>query len=263
MIRYILRPPSYGSTPKRLRRYLKAQGVVRIPPREEISVDWNQDFFMAYPPMEMVNNPPQNYLEMRALYVSNKLRQRQWLDQQGFSVPLTYTRLQLPFGRSVGSEAARQFVVRPLRHTQGEGYRTTTNPSDFDPEFEYLSEVFPKRWEYRVIVVKGKPLLTLVKKFLRNPVAAHLPWNHANGSYFVTCRTYTMDRLRWTDIYDVIDASPTLKAMHIVALDVLLGDRRQLGLRRTPYAVCEMNFCPSLNIQANLEDIRAHVIHSA
>jgi hypothetical protein len=263
MLRYILRPPSYGSTPKRLRKYLRAQSVVKVTPREQISVDWNQDFFMAYPPVEMVNNAPDEYREMRALYVSNKLRQRQWLANQGFSVPRTYTRLHQPFGEDIASGGSREFVVRPLRHTQGEDYRITNNDSDFDPESEYLSQVFPKRWEYRVILVKGKPLFTLLKKFIRDPLHFNQPWNHANGAYFVTCHSYTSNRLRWTNIYDLCQQSQVLQQFHIVALDVLLGDRRELGLARTPYAICEMNFCPSLTIQHNLEAVRTHVLHSS
>jgi hypothetical protein len=258
--RFILRPPSIGSTPKRLRRYFKAQGVIRIPPREDMSFDWDKDFFMAYPPIDYVNNAPDHYLEMRGLYVSNKLTQRQWLSQQGFSVPRTYTRLGQPFGLELNS-ADRSYVVRPTRHTQGQGYRITRDPTDFDPQWEYLAEVFPKRWEYRIILVKGKPVITLLKKMIRS-VHFNQPWNHANGSYFVNCHSYTTNRLRWTNVYDVINSSQVLQQFHIMALDVMLGDRRSLGLATHPYAVCEMNFCPSLTIQHNLEAVTAHVCGS-
>lgn len=260
-IRFILRPPSFGSTPKRLRKYFRAQGLVKVTPHEPISVDWNQDFFMAYPPVEMVSNAPPEYREMRALYVSDKLRQRQWLNSQGFAVPRTFTRLQQPFGIPSFTGRDHEFVVRPVRHTQGLEYRLTRDPSDFDPGCEYLSEVFPKRWEYRVILSYGKPILTLLKKFIRDPANFNMPWNHAHGAYFVTCHSYTSNRLRWTDIYDRIQASDVLSQFHIIALDVLLGDRRVLGLSRTPYAICEMNFCPSLTIQNNLEALKAHVLN--
>jgi hypothetical protein len=261
MIRYILRPPSFGSTPKRLRKYLRAQKVVKVIPQEHISVDWNQDFFMAYPPMEMVSNAPPDYREMRALYVSDKLRQRQWLHAQGIAVPRTFTRLQQPFGIDTPSVSNREYVVRPVRHSQGIGYRLTQDTSDFDPQSEYLSEVFPKRWEYRVILSYGKPIITLLKKFIRDPANFNMPWNHAHGAYFVTCHNYRTNRLRWTNLYDVISSNTVLQQFHIVALDVLLADRHQLGLSNHPYAVCEMNFCPALTIQNNLDTVKAHALH--
>jgi len=261
MTRYILRPPSFGSTPKRLRRWLGARGVVRVPPREDITFDWDQDFFMAYPAPEYVENQPPHYLEMRALYVSDKLRQRQWLDQQGFAVPRTYTRLGTPFGPELQCND-REFVVRPNQHSGGVGYRLTRDRTDFDPQHEYLAEVFPKRWEYRIVLVKGKPIITLLKKTIRS-LNFNQPWNHANGSYFVTCHSYNSNRLRWTPIYDVIESASVLKTFDIVALDVLLADRRALGLNHHPYAVCEMNFCPALTIQNNLEALRDHVLHSS
>lgn len=261
MIRYVLRPPSFGSTPKRLKRLFNALRTVKIPNRNPIEVDWHRDFFLAYPPTEIVVNAPESYPEMRALYASNKLQQRQWLDRQGFPVPLTYTRLHQPFGRSVEHSTDRQFVVRPLRHFAGAGYRLTSNTSDFNPQTEYLSEVFPKRWEYRVILSYGKPIATLLKKFIRDPANFTQPWNHANGAYFVTCHNYRLNRLRWTNLYDLIESCSVLKQFHLVALDVLLGNRRLLGLDHHPYAICELNFCPSLTIPANLEALRAHVVN--
>jgi hypothetical protein len=259
MTRYILRPPSIGSTPKRLKRWLKADGVKKVQPGAELMADWEKDFFMAYPPLESVVNPPPNYLEMRALYVSDKLRQRQWLSNQGLPVPGTFTRLGQAFGNPVpGGDWG--YVVRPLRHRGGAEYRVAGHSSDCDPEHEYISEVFPKRWEYRIILVKGKPLVTLLKKTIRS-IAFNQPWNHANGTYFVTCHSYASNRLRWTDVYDRLEQSPVLKQFHIVGLDVMLGDRHALGLPRHPYAICEMNFCPSLTIQNNLEALRTHVLH--
>jgi hypothetical protein len=260
MTRFILRPPSFGSTPKRLRRWLGAQGVIKIPPRDDLTFDWNQDFFMAYPSLEYVANAPEHYLEMRSVYVSSKVTQRQWLHSQGFSVPHTFTRLGIPFGDRIDGGDSN-YVVRPLRHSGGMGYRLTRDPSDFDSQCEYLSQIFPKRWEYRIILLKGKPILTLLKKTIRS-LDFNMPWNHANGSYFTTCHSYTSNRLRWTNIYDTIERSTVLKHFHIVALDVLLADRHALGLSHHPYAVCEMNFCPALTIQNNLEAIRDHV-HSS
>jgi hypothetical protein len=253
MTRFILRPPAFGSTPKRLRQYLGAQRVVKVPDVQNRTFDWNQDFFMAYPNPDQVLNRPDEYWEMRGIYASNKVTQRQWLHSQGLSVPYTLTRLGQGFGDPIG-RSDRGYVVRPLRHSGGIGYRLTQHPHDFDPATEYLSEVFPKRWEYRIILVKGKPIITLLKKTIRS-IEFNQPWNHANGSFFVTCHTYTSNRLRWTDIYDRIEASSVLKRFHIVALDVLLADRHALGLDRHPYAVCEMNFCPALTIPHNLETI--------
>jgi hypothetical protein len=262
MTRYILRPPSIGSTPKRLKRWLKAEQVIKVEPNTIAGgFDWDKDFFMAYPPIERLVNPPPNYLEMRALYVSDKLRQRQWLANQGLPVPCTFTRLGQRFGDHIDG-VDRGFVVRPLRHSGGFEYKLTGRSTDLDPQCEYISEVFPKRWEYRIILVKGKPLVTLFKKTIRS-IAFNQPWNHANGTYFVTCHSYTSNRLRWTDVYERLHQSEVLKQFHIVGLDVMLADRHSLGLPRHPYAICEMNFCPSLTIQNNLEALRTHVLHGA
>lgn len=260
MTRFILRPPSFGSTPKRLKRYLQAERVIKIPDERGLLFDFNQDFFMAYPTPDLVVNAPQEYWEMRGVYASTKVTQRQWLSQQGFSVPFTLTRLGQGFGNPIGPSDC-EYVVRPLRHSGGVGYRITKYPHDFNSEHEYISQVFPKRWEYRIVLVKGKPVFTLLKKTIRN-IDFNMPWNHANGSYFVTCHSYVNNRLRWTNIYDVISNSSVLRQFHIVALDVLLADRRSLGLTYHPYAVCEMNFCPGLTIPSNLEAVRAHVYSS-
>jgi hypothetical protein len=49
--------------------------------------------------------------------------------------------------------------------------------------------------------------------------------------------------------------------LHMVGVDILLPDRHQLGLRRTPYVICELNFFPSISIPANLEVIRHYALH--
>ena len=172
---FVIRPKHIYSTPKHIATDLACK--VRSYPRPEKPKRryvYNRDFFMVPIDPSVVINAPTHYGDMYAFSTRNKLGQRQQL-AQFVNVP-----------RCAGSpeEASAlegaQFVVRPLRHTGGIGYRVTADRHDFIPGQEYISELFPKRREYRIIFVFGQPLIVLRKK-PNEGVTHDLPWGHQNS----------------------------------------------------------------------------------
>lgn len=151
-----------------------------------------------------------------------------------------------------GPNIAPKYIVRPLRHSQGQSYSLRSNETDYEAGREYIQEVYPKNHEYRVIICRGEPLITLYK---RRPEGLHFAdaWNHTNGSSFVTVHNPDNDRLRHTDLYNRIRSFPLFKSLDLIGLDVMTAKR---GL----YAVIEVNLCPALTIDNNLERIRNHVL---
>lgn len=97
----------------------------------------------------------------------------------------------------------------------------------------------------------GTPLITLYK---RVPESADRdgPWNHACGSSFITVNNIDNNRLRHTDVYERLKEFDVIKHVHLCAADIMLS-------KRANYVVCELNFCPSITIDSNLERIKEHV----
>lgn len=255
MTRYVVRPKRFITTPRLLKTALGAQRTQRIND-EGITrrrLDWNQDFFIGYPEPGWVANAPDCYTELYNLYRMNKYDQRKWLDRAGLPVPKTIGRNgDNDFGVSPQPSSIRDFVVRPLRHFAGQGYRITDDPYDFTPRTHYSSEVFPKAWEYRIVLHKGRTILTLLK---RQPEGTdpNQPWNHSSGAIFQTVRNEDNNRLRWVGVREKCAEIEAFQHADFLGIDVLVGDRHALGLRRTPYAICEVNFAPALVIPDNVE----------
>jgi hypothetical protein len=145
-----------------------------------------------------------------------------------------------------------EFVVRPLRHRSGIGYRVTFDPNDFEEGREYISRLYPKRHEYRVIFCFGTPLITLLKR-VPEGIDPNGPWNHANGSTFITVNNPDNNRLRHTDCIERLSAFSVVKNAHLVAADIMLGDNHD-------YVVSELNFCPALTIENNLRKVASHAL---
>lgn len=153
--------------------------------------------------------------------------------------------------QSVGPNDVGFYIVRPLRHTRGQGWRLTSSPTDFEERREYIQEVYPKNHEYRVIAVRGIPLVTLYKR--RPEGTPHdQPWNHTNGSSFVTVTNPDNDRLRHTDVYEKIKSTDLFKSLDLIGLDIMIASRGQ-------YVVTEVNLCPAITLEHNLQRIKAHV----
>jgi hypothetical protein len=111
--------------------------------------------------------------------------------------------------------------------------------------------VYPKTAEYRLIYVLGKPLILLKKKNPNN-IPPELPWNHNNGSSFSTINDISSSKIARSGLITKLTAVPIIIHAHLAAVDILWSDDR-------PPAVCEVNTCPGLSIEANLEKVAAHV----
>lgn len=133
--------------------------------------------------------------------------------------------------------------MRPLRHSGGRDYRHTQDPADFVEGKEYLSSVFLKRREFRVIVCHGGQVVTLEKD---PPAGADPagPWNHAAGARFRTIENAGADPLAQTDLYGRLGTVPFLRHAHLLGIDVMMAaDGR--------YVLLEVNTCPGLGIERN------------
>ena len=238
MYRYLIRPKGYLTTPKRLHQLLGTQRIIRYgQQKRHQQPDWEKDFFLSYlsPPNETLNST-QQYTQLHNFYCSNKRDQRQTIEDSGIRTPSSYP--------------THKFIVRPLHHYGGRDYRVTQDHHDFNPQSEYISNFFPKNSEYRIIFVKGQPLITLLKHAPEG-VSNELPWNHRNGGSFITVNNEKNNRLRHTSCLADLLKFPIIQNAHLCAVDILY--------RRRQYAVLEINFCPSITIQDNLERIREHV----
>ena len=205
----------------------------------------------------------ENYSLVREFFTKNKPLQRFYLSEQcNFSIPWTRYR-----NRSNGTfERNNQqptYCSRPTRHRAGSGWNVlsdsqaqelTQRPDSFSTSGEeYIQQVLPKDYEYRIIVCRGKTLITLLKRNTEN-LSPLVPWNHQHGSSFVTVENMENNRLRRTDIYQKIENAELLKHIDLCAIDVLY--------LKNParYFVLELNFCPGLTIDSNIEKVKNHVL---
>ena len=304
-IRFVIRPASILSTPRRLKEALHAERTLRYPGPSRQKPSLQKDFFLTYPRIEELeeyaqnlSNSPQSVLVPTSSHTSgnnsrssnmgllgentvsrsildnyrtvygfasvNKPEQRRILSEQGFPIPITalrkvsgtpgwYRGTELSaMGSSSPVHSEVSYIVRPLRHSQGRGWRLTSDPTDFHEGTEYIQEVYPKNYEYRVIAVRGKPLITLLKRNINN-IPQDQPWNHANGSSFVTVQSQELNRLRRTNVYDLIEQSQLLKGIDLAGVDILYAGNGK-------YVVAEVNLCPSLQIETNLEEVARYVL---
>lgn len=79
------------------------------------------------------------------------------------------------------------------------------------------------------------------------------PWNHACGSSFVTVTDPELNRLRHCDVVERLRTFPVVQNAHLVGADIMLAKKKGV------YAVTELNFCPSVTIDTNLQRIKQRV----
>lgn len=269
-IRYVVRPAAIRTTPLALKTALGAERTVRYPGPSRRLLSWERDFFLTYPPLEYIEEArpylhaqqpipetlDSTYGRIRYFAVRTKAEQRLELGRLGFAIPKTITGMVLE--PDAGSMGEQRWVVRPWRHSEGRDYRVITTEEalngGYNPHTEYISQLFPKTHEYRILIVRGEPLITLLKTVPEDtPVEA--PWNHAHGASFVTVNDWNNNRLRHTNVYDLIRSNQEFfKNVDLGGLDVLFNRNDR------SFVVCELNLCPSLSIQANLERVASHVL---
>jgi hypothetical protein len=249
---FVVRPKGIRGTPHSLAMALGGQTRFYPNPKHSRPFSYRRDFFMTPVAPQHVTDAPAGYGTLYNFLTRNKYGQRKTLESHGIPVP----RL------AADAEAARtltgtEFVVRPLRHSRGVGYRVTNDRLDFAPGTEYISELYAKRREYRVIFVFGNPLIWLRKK-PGEGVDYTQPWGHHNGSFFQTINDIPRCKLSGNgiDVVPRLVACPVVRAAHIVAADILYSSKAEHQA-----VVLELNACPSLYIEANqakvVEAIRA------
>lgn len=280
--RYIVRPKGILTTPSLLKVSLEAKRTITRDSSR--APNWFRDFFLDYPPLETLENghtvdaitagqnrqthhnpqsqhnvPVGRWVEDYRLCSQfsrgSKPVQRLDLTREGLSCPPTatdhYDAQRLAYYARDSGYPSRSFIVRPLRHRAGQGWRLTENPTDFIEGEEYIQSVYPKNHEYRVIAIRGVPIITLLKR-VPSETPRTLPWNHSCGSTFVTVTDPSNDRLRHTDVYDRIRSSNLFRHLDLIGLDVMYR-------RGNEYAVSEVNLCPALQITSNLEKVVRYV----
>jgi hypothetical protein len=244
---YVVRPQAILGTPRALAADLGGNWRSRFYPNPAYPsrvFDYNRDFLMTPVPPANVRNAPPEYIDTFNFATRNKYGQRRLLQAAGIPVPAVADSHD-----GARSLAGTQFVARPLRHSRGAGYRVTSDRSGFTPGEEYLSEFYPKRREYRIIFVKGEPLIYLRKK-PNEGVDASQPWGHVN-SRFQTINDVPGSRIGRTDAASRLSGYSVIRGAHIAAVDILYNDRE-----RQPWVALEVNFCPALDIDNN----RARVV---
>lgn len=239
---FIIRPRSIYSTPSALAQDLGCR-TRRWPTRRPLTIDYNRDFIMAVVPPQGVLNGTADYAQTFNFAQKHKLGQRQAIARAGIPTPSCA-------GHQAEAErlSGESFVIRPLRHSGGRDYRVSRDRFDFRDGQEYVSELFPKRREYRVIFVFGQPLIWMRKK-PDEGVTREAPWGHAN-SKFQTIHDTRGSRLGATDcVPRLMDFAP-VRGAHICAADILYSSRVP-GF----YSVLELNFCPGLEIDNNRQKV--------
>jgi hypothetical protein len=236
---FVVRPHKVSTTPRILAQELGfTLRKYHNPLKPNRIYDFKRDFFVALPSIVHTRNAPPEYPQAATFFGENKYRQRLMLAVSGWPVPMS----AINKDRAKEMEGDR-FVVRHFRHQKGEFYKVTESNQDFVEGKEYISEVFPKTREYRVIVLFGEPVVLLRKK----PPEGAQPWdawNHAHEAVFQSVKDVQGGRLaQHTDFFERLKTWSVAKGCHICAMDVLYTKKK--------YVICEVNSCPSLTIDDN------------
>lgn len=244
-MRYVVRHSAAMRSPILLAEKLGLK-TRRFPGKLLDRPSYRQDILFAYPDASQVletDNETRGKVHLlHNFFHMNKFGQRKYLQAQGLPVPWTSSdhNSQPPVGK---------FVVRPMRHTRSQDYKVTDNPKDFIPGKEYISSLFPKKREYRILCVFGKPLITLRKKPSEG-VTEEEAWGHTN-SFFQTVKNIPECMLSTTDVYQRLEACPVIRHGHIIGVDVLWN--------KGGYSVLEFNSSPALTIESNLNTVADYV----
>ena len=245
----VVRPRTMRKTPRRLKDYLGFQRTYAYPNRQRLPVfSWNTDLLIAVPEAHHVRDAPAEFSTLRRLYAADKWKQRLWLHENGFPTPLQV-------------EDANVYVRRPKRHHSGIGFQCIDSESPIPLQEliahnnvadNYLSPLFRRTQEYRIVMHKGQVVFTILK---RNDADLDQTqaWNGANGSYFVTVRNPDNNRLRHTDCAERLINNPVLASAHLLGVDILYNSADNT------YCIVEINFAPSMTIESNLEEFKNHV----
>lgn len=264
MPRWIVRPRNIGSTPRQLA--LRLNCMTRRYPSERNKrkgFSFLRDFLLVYPDPEYMERmdgaSTETYHQLYRFFSRNKCEQRILLRSYGLPVPDTAARKSTAAswnngdGRDDRSDAEvvlSSFIVRPLRHAGGIGFRLTSDPTDFIEGQEYVQRLYPKTREYRLLYVRGE-LVSCLRKTVQEGTRSDAPWNHSVGATFKTINDIANCKLAATDCLYLLKQNPIIRTAHLVAVDVLYA--------KGTYVICEFNSCPGLTIENNLQKVVQHV----
>lgn len=237
----VIRPENIHATPNATAKALGA--TIRKSPSRLLAQYRGKCFFFTYPHPDRLSEASQHYGELYDFFSAHKAGQRSRLSK--FDIPALACYVSPP-DEGTAPKKINGYIKRPLRHHSGRAYEIIDDPTKFREGYEYVSPVFPKTREYRIIFVLGEPLVVLRKKNAKE-LRPEEAWNHVNGSYFQTCNEPT--KLHATDAFERLRACPILQNASIVGVDILY--------RKGEYRICEFNACPSLTIPENF----AKIIH--
>lgn len=256
--RFVVRPSDILTTPKLLAGALGSE-TRRWPANTETRYNFYEDVFLTYPSPDRIDlsswQPIQDtYALLRTFFTATKAEQRRLIVLDKIPVPMTCTN---KWEAAFLGQRSERFIVRPMRHREGKHYRITNDPTDFVQGNEYISELFPKEIEYRVIFIHGDPVVWLYKHL---PVGINKdgPWGYDQGAYFLTLRDPDGSPLVRTGVVERLMKSRVITHAHIVGVDILVGRMGTMG----NYTACvtEFNACPSLAVPALSVEKRLGII---
>jgi hypothetical protein len=249
-IRYIVRPSGIRTTPNALKEALGARRTVPVA-STGYSFDPSQDFFFALPrPGQLapgvLEGRTASYHQLYNFFAATKYSQRKQLAAGGIKVPLTKGICE-----AREWDEGDQCVLRPMHHMAGSGFQVVPGNHQYNPYTHYLSQLFIRTHEYRVIYVLGKRVATLIKQ-IPATLGQDQPWTFANGATFISLSSDpATHRLHIRGFYAAAEAFHVTQQAHILAYDVMVS--------RDEYAVSEVNFCPSLKVQSRIDAVVARI----
>lgn len=247
-LRYVVRPTSIVTTPRRISTELGATSTMKVNARRT-HFDANRDLMLAIPERCPLNMPAEKHRNLREFYTRDKRGQRRLLREEGIKTPDDY------------EAHDNRYVIRPTRHMGGLDYNVQTG--DECSSGYYASPLFLKTREYRVIYMRGRRVATYLKKlpedFTSSDNYSEAPWNHDTaGATFMTINREVNDKLRntsfYTDTADLLSCQNAIGLDYagVLAVDVMYRDNDQ------QYAVCEVNFAPGLSIESTFDTMREY-----
>ena len=250
-LRYIVHGPHITWTPTNLASRLEVS--TKTWPRADNwgKFEYGQDFFMSYPDIKRVNTHTARkrgeYEQLNRFWRKPKINQREYLHRHNIPIPATFG---INWNANLPSTPNR-YICREAQHQRGEGYRITSDPSDIRMG-EYMSRVFPKDSEWRILYVLGKPLFA-IRKYLADDVQLNTwePWTDSNRCYWMTVHQARNNRLLNTDVYDRLAALPIIKLSHIIGVDIMLAENT--------YVITEFNATPTLKVSNHLDMVAQYV----
>lgn len=249
-IRYIVRPSGIRTTPNALKVALGAQRTVPVTAPGYV-FDESRDFFFAIPrPSQLGPGVSEgrraSYHQLSNFFSSSKYSQRKLMSAGGIAIPLTKGICD-----SVEWDEGDECVLRPRYHMAGQGFQIVRGDHQYDPATHYLSQLFIRTHEYRVIYVLGRRVATLIKH-IPNTLTQQQPWTFTNGATFISMSSDpTTHRLHRLGFYSAAEAFHVTQQAHILAYDVMVN--------ADEYAVSEVNFCPSLKVQSRIDAVVARI----